>query len=675
MQDESKASSQLPQPPGEFETGSVVFEKYLIEKQVGEGGMGVVYKATNTLLDRTSALKVLPVDAFSAKEVVRFQNEARLLSRLKHANIAQVYDFGIGEGNRPYIEMEFLEGDTLQDAVDRNGPLPFDLFFEVFIQIAKGLSHAHEKGIIHRDVKTSNIMLSKDEDGSLRAVLLDFGVAQTSSDDGADRLTKPGAMIGSPFYMSPEQIFGGSATAASDIYSLCCVMVFALTGEPPFPGETVLETFAMHRDTEYPVEELRTVLGMPEKLCHVIATGLSKSPEDRQSSSDNLSEKLIELSTKLDDTESGVSRVNSSEKVDGSGLQKRRKLLIGSVVAALLLGLSAVSISYIIPKLTDYFNQKSQTPHVSSDHNLERPSDISDDSPLVKAIEGKINRIPDLVDPEDSKDKVDVSMADHARKEGDITYLQTALDTYKTVLGRRQKKSIKPPDKLTTRCLQGIYEINLSLGRYDELATLEQDILKYCPEGVLVVTCFDSFEKAAKFFAERDQRKEAERCHQSAIQILNKMTKSDSLESASQKVSVGASYLTYKNHPKAKLWLNRARAHLSKVAPKSSELFFVDIHLAHLYGELKDFKKAEQFYREAEKIWLEVGSQISPEYAGILYSGWTASLIYLGRNEDAERTVLTGLRCEGAHPVMLDQLKMIRTRIASESKVRHEVSH
>ncbi|MDZ4834774.1 MAG: serine/threonine-protein kinase [Candidatus Melainabacteria bacterium] len=307
MQDESRASSNLPQSAlGEFEPGFTAFDNYLISGKLGEGGMGIVYQATNVLLNRIEALKVMPVDAFGPNDVLRFQNEARMMSRLEHANIARVYDFGIGEGQRPYLSMEFIEGDTLQESIDKSGPLPLDLFFEVFIQICRGLAHAHDKGVVHRDVKMSNIMLSVDETQALRAVLLDFGVAKMSSDDGSGRLTKAGSMIGSPLYISPEQIAGDTATPASDMYSLSCVMFCALTGEPPFNGDTVFETLSMHREAAVPIADLEDVEGMFPALRDLIVKGLSKSPDARQQSMKEVTGKLIECAAQLPDTEDGA---------------------------------------------------------------------------------------------------------------------------------------------------------------------------------------------------------------------------------------------------------------------------------------------------------------------------------------------------------------------------------
>lgn len=682
MQDESGTSGQLPQPPlGEFEPGSIAFYDYLIIGKVGAGGMGVVYKATNILLDRNAALKVLPVDAISVNDVVRFQNEARTLSRLEHSNIARLFDFGIGDGHRPYLSMEFVEGDTLQESIEKNGPLPLDLFFEVFIQICHGLAHAHEKNIVHRDVKTSNIMLSVDDSGALRAVLLDFGVAKMSDDSG--QVTKTGGMVGSPLYISPEQIVGEPATAASDIYSLSCVMFCALTGEPPFSGETVLETLTLHREGVVPIKKLDAIDGIFPDLCKLIEQGLSKSPAQRPQSIKEISTQLASLACQLPDTEFGADDDSSeagktSSSATLTGIDSRqisdraaqmlyetatrelpvdandRKSRKAVFVAA---GVCLVGVVAFIGAIL--FNALAALkPKDEPAIKIERVQPAIDDPELrlrlnnadvLKFEQKTADNLDRYIKGSRAKNPVVMTIlheADNARKRPSpkTEELYTAEEEYNRVLELRQESGpVQPPDVIMARAYIGIYDCELQLRQYNKLADLEKQILKYCPKGAVANEAFSCVQKAADANVKRSKPEEAVRCLECSVALLKRNDFRDAEQLAGIELNIGTAYLGLADYVKARLWLDRASLRLQKRG-KLNVIYFASLIRSGVASRLsKDYKGAIQKFRAAEKVVANLTEQERPVYFGHMCYQWAVTLVEMKKYDEALNRIQKGL--------------------------------
>ncbi|MBC7998909.1 MAG: serine/threonine protein kinase, partial [Leptolyngbya sp.] len=213
--------------------GTTFAEKYEILAVVGRGGMSTVYKARHTLMDSLVAIKILNSALVTdPSHMERFTQEAKALSALRHHNIVQVFDFGIFENAKPYLITEFLEGDSLADVLQVNTIIPVERAMHIFLQMCDGLAQAHKKGIVHRDLKTGNIVIVQEPDERDVVKILDFGIAKIigNDDPNSQRLTREGEVFGSPLYMSPEQCTGGVVDARSDIYSLGCVMYEVLTG-------------------------------------------------------------------------------------------------------------------------------------------------------------------------------------------------------------------------------------------------------------------------------------------------------------------------------------------------------------------------------------------------------------------------------------------------------------
>ncbi|MBN8734480.1 MAG: serine/threonine protein kinase, partial [Acidobacteria bacterium] len=202
--------------------------RYRIERAIGRGGMGMVYLAHDLRLLRPVALKFLPAESFSEADKQRFLHEARAAAVIRHPNICPVYDIEESDG-RLFIAMAYIEGETLAARIER-GPLPPDEAVRIAMQVAHGLDKAHAAGVIHRDVKSRNIVIAPDGHASI----LDFGLALLP---GADRLTLTGHAVGTPVYMSPEQCMGQAVDARTDVWSLGVVLYEMLTAAVPFQRE------------------------------------------------------------------------------------------------------------------------------------------------------------------------------------------------------------------------------------------------------------------------------------------------------------------------------------------------------------------------------------------------------------------------------------------------------
>ena len=215
---------------------------YKIEKLLGEGGMGFVYEATHEVLNRRTAIKFLrPELAGHAQIVTRFLQEAKAVNLINHQNIINVYDYGDGADGSVYFVMEYLEGETLDDLMKKRRPMPAPLLLHTFGQIAKALAAAHAKKIVHRDLKPANVYVVAREDNPYFIKLLDFGIAQLRGDGEVQGLTVAGQVMGTPQYMSPEQITGGKVDARTDVWAFGVMLYKAATGRSPFKGEQFSE--------------------------------------------------------------------------------------------------------------------------------------------------------------------------------------------------------------------------------------------------------------------------------------------------------------------------------------------------------------------------------------------------------------------------------------------------
>jgi len=265
--------------------GTILNDRYRVLEEVGRGGMSIVYRGLHEMMDRTVAIKMLQAqhrtDQLSIK---RFQQEAQAASHLQHPHVITVYDCGVVATGQPYIVMDFLEGESLSDVIKKENHIPFQRAVPIFAQACDALDHAHQKGVIHRDLKSSNIMLVEVEGRKDFVKVVDFGIAKLTNASGKmqQNLTQTGEIFGSPIYMSPEQCLGQTLDARSDIYSMGAVLYESLTGLPPLMGDTIYATMKMHV-SEMPERfaQARPDLRIPEQIEQIAFKALAKKPEQR----------------------------------------------------------------------------------------------------------------------------------------------------------------------------------------------------------------------------------------------------------------------------------------------------------------------------------------------------------------------------------------------------------
>ncbi|MDR3612115.1 MAG: serine/threonine-protein kinase [Candidatus Obscuribacterales bacterium] len=265
--------------------GTKVADKYEVISEIGRGGMSIVYKARHELMDRTVAIKMLQAGLVNDQtSIKRFQQEAQAASCLTHPNVITVYDYGLVPSGQPYLVMDYLSGESLSDIVLRDGFVAPLRAITIFVQACDALEHAHQKGVLHRDLKCGNIMLTEIEGQKDVVKVVDFGIAKLMPSSGKQQqnLTQTGEVFGSPIYMSPEQCMGEQLDARSDIYSMGCMLYETLTGQPPLMGDTIIDTMQMHVTTQPPpFVKMRPGLNIPQALEDVCMKALEKKPADR----------------------------------------------------------------------------------------------------------------------------------------------------------------------------------------------------------------------------------------------------------------------------------------------------------------------------------------------------------------------------------------------------------
>ncbi len=258
--------------------------QYVLVEELGEGGMGVVYRARHTMLRRPTAIKLLRPDRQDAQDISRFEREVQLTSRLSHPNTIAVYDYGRTPEGIFYYAMEFIDGVTLQDLVDSDGPMPIARAVRILIQVCGALAEAHAAGIVHRDVKPANLMVM--ERGGIPdfVKVLDFGLVKQTAAEGSPFASRGTPLLGTPLYLSPEAISSGVVDARADLYSLGAVAYFLISGVTVFEGENLVEICAEHLYTAPVAPSLRTKAPVPASVDALILRCLEKNPDERPAS-------------------------------------------------------------------------------------------------------------------------------------------------------------------------------------------------------------------------------------------------------------------------------------------------------------------------------------------------------------------------------------------------------
>jgi serine/threonine-protein kinase len=307
-------SGSTPPPPAKVDPylGKTIDGRYLVEAQLGEGGMGVVYRGKHKVIDKKVAIKVLRGDMAKDKEITeRFLQEAKAASSIGNPHIVDISDFGTLPDGATYFVMEFLAGQSLGALMESVHPLPVPRFLRVARQIAAGLGAAHDAGIIHRDLKPDNVMLVDRGSEKDFVKILDFGIAKVGGE--ASRLTRAGAVFGTPHYMSPEQAAGTPVDKRTDIYALGVIMYEMASGKVPFDADNFMGILTQHMYKKPPyIRDLVPMIDIPPGVDAVIQKCLSKKPDGRYAS-------MGDLVTELDKIEKGLQPDALEEMMARSG--------------------------------------------------------------------------------------------------------------------------------------------------------------------------------------------------------------------------------------------------------------------------------------------------------------------------------------------------------------------
>ena len=335
--------------------GTVIAERYHVQKKLGEGGMGQVYLAEHVKMGRQSAVKVMhPAMVHDANAIGRFNREASNASRIDHPNVAAIYDFGETPDGLVYLAMQYVDGRTLTEIVDGEGALPPHRAAEITRQAAEGLHAAHGMGIVHRDLKPDNIMVTRDREGLDCVKVVDFGIAKESGSK-SQKVTRTGIVVGTPEYMSPEQLSGEEVDGRSDQYSLALVAFNMLTGVLPFPGEST-QTAMIMRLTEAPrsLAQMKPEVAWPAEVQAVMSKALEREPGRRYETTRDFGRALHAALASMPSAAPFAGSTGATAAVEipraatlrtaapargaatGASRPKRRELLIGTAVAVVL---------------------------------------------------------------------------------------------------------------------------------------------------------------------------------------------------------------------------------------------------------------------------------------------------------------------------------------------------
>lgn len=419
--------------------GTIVDGRFEVIDQVGQGGMGVVYRARHIKMQRDVAVKVLK-SALSndTDKLKRFRREARVISVLDHPNIVQIYAIGMVTDGQPYIAMEFLAGNQLSEVIAEDGPMPWQQAIPLLLQICDALDYAHGKQIVHRDIKPSNVVLLRDEsDGPYKAKLVDFGIAKSIAQTGP-QLTQTEMVMGSVFYLSPGQFQGRSADAQSDIYSLGCTFFEVLTGKRAFEGDTAFETISKHCNESAPtVKATNAEANIPDDLEYLLQWMLQKDADKRPKSIAQVRACLRKILRGESIIRVDLEGAPAPKTADGTS--RRRALLVLSA----LTGIALVATLILFVALIQQHYQQQSKQQIVAEPNL-----AMKDNAKLKNLVDRISSLRASKDP--SVYKAYLDLAEFYLNRDEKGYLEARLVLNQAVKVMDTSGIPCPPDKAGT---------------------------------------------------------------------------------------------------------------------------------------------------------------------------------------------------------------------------------
>jgi tRNA A-37 threonylcarbamoyl transferase component Bud32/tetratricopeptide (TPR) repeat protein len=489
--------------------------KYEIITILGKGAMGIVYKARDPLINREVAIKTIRFDLVSEdsenEEIMqRFMREAQAAGKLSHPNIITIYDVG-REENLTYIVMQMIEGQSLQKMISSSEKFSTPEVIDLMCQICGALDYAHKNGIVHRDMKPGNILLDKER----KPYICDFGVARVET----STLTQSGTAVGTPSYMSPEQVMGKKVDKRSDIFSLGCILYEVLTGRRPFEAESIT-TVIYKIINEEPVPLIEVKKGLPVGFEHIITKALAKDPNDRYQSCVELAADLRAIHAMADKT---IAITMAKQELPRVEVRKKRKLgpvLIAALVTIVVLAAAGVLYVFQTTGKIPFFSGGGQEAKVEKPQTASQPGALA-----AGSLEDKLNKAKGSYDKGDypqaaklaeeslaldpnnllAKDLLTRAQSNinkpltaqvPAKEELKATKTQTAVKPKETVSGPAEKKAVEAQPTSTTMSplktiIPGSVEDrlnrtkeNFEKNEYAEAIRLAKEILKADPSNI-----------------------------------------------------------------------------------------------------------------------------------------------------------------------------------------------
>jgi len=338
--------------PG-LKAGDIIADRYKVLELLGHGGMGSVYKVEQIFLRQFFAMKTLTGHEFPEVAIRRFQKEAQAASKLNHPNLIKAHDFGLLSTHQPFFVMDLIVGENLSEYSKRVGTLSLQEVLKIFIPVCFALGYAHSEGIVHRDLKPGNIMLDKaaGTDEKYTPKVVDFGIAKLTDDENGNsvNLTRTGEIFGTPLYMSPEQCLGTKVDHRTDVYSLGCVMYEALTGAPPFHGDSALSLMMKHQSEEaQSLKEASMGREFPELLEAIVRKTMAKNPDQRYQNLLDVAQDLVILQQDQGSATSNLALTKNLNLIQKQLPKKDRRISWKEVSAAGLLGLLSGAVLGIV---------------------------------------------------------------------------------------------------------------------------------------------------------------------------------------------------------------------------------------------------------------------------------------------------------------------------------------